>query len=410
MVRCSKIPYIIILQTLVLALYIDIRSVNWALTKILSLGEGIMSLLYIATISLLIIFMMKTLKYTIRSLSKYSIFLVIFLCCFYLITNVFIKTPVVSIQYFLIFTIASFLIPQLTIIDSSLLLKAIMLYPAFSILKINDVFSSYVTWSLKLPMDVSYGFQVPIIATITYVFMYYKTEHGIQKLVTILTSVINFIFLGYILLFGSRGPIIGILLLICMLWCVQFKNNGLLQFNVSRFNKILMLTIICGVFFIGFITAISNFLGNYGIEVDAIQKMIYLNETNGDLSNGRNNLTELAWNGFVSRPIWGHGLDQFDNNYPESSYPHNFVLQILYDGGLILLIILLPILIIGLKRFKSYSYDQFAIFCTFFCASVPGALFSQNLWNMPLLWMCFGFIISKTFIYNKPIINTISRV
>ena len=42
--------------------------------------------------------------------------------------------------------------------------------------------------------------------------------------------------------------------------------------------------------------------------------------------------------------------------------------------------------------------NEYAMYMTLFFASVPGALFSQDLWAIPILWMFFGLSVSKIFV------------
>jgi hypothetical protein len=151
-------------------------------------------------------------------------------------------------------------------------------------------------------------------------------------------------------------------------------------------------------FFVPLLSLIEGELSKNGIEIEAISKMIRLQDEDGDLSNGRNYLNTLTWDGILASPLLGNGLDQFDNNYPGESYPHNFLLQILYDGGIWLFLILSPIFIRSIKFLRSRTYNEYAMYMTLFFASVPGALFSQDLWAIPILWMFFGLSVSKIFV------------
>lgn len=392
---------IVIIQSLLVAFFGDIRCINWGLTQGGFVGEGVMSLLYIVVVAFILLTSIFSLKHVKSNLSKYSIFLPLYLIFYYALTYIFIVPPVVSVSFFMIFTIAAFLIPHVTRVDAKLMLKAMIIFPAFAILRMDSVFASVVTWATRLPMDVSYGYLVPIAANIVFLEYYFKKESLINKIIMLLFSIINLIFLLQIILYGSRGPMLCIVLLICFLWCVNHNLYQGVVVNKARVRFIFMAGIFIVLCFIPLLSYLDNLLAGWGVEIDAISKMLYLQEADGDISNGRNSLNQLAWNGICESPLWGNGLDQFDNKYPGESYPHNFLLQIFYDGGVILGMVLLPIFMNIRRFFKNASQQELAVFSTFFFASVPGALFSQDLWCIPILWMFFGLVCTKSFVLNE---------
>ena len=50
----------------------------------------------------------------------------------------------------------------------------------------------------------------------------------------------------------------------------------------------------------------------------------------GDMSNGRDYIEGIALHKIAESPIFGYGLDQFENN-TGMVYPHNFVLQMVFQ-------------------------------------------------------------------------------
>lgn len=392
---------IILVQSLLVAFFADIRCINWGLTQGGFVGEGIMALLYISIVGLIVISVMFSKTKMRDNLRSYSVFLPLYLIVYYVLTNVFVAQPVISVPFFLIFTITAFLIPHITRVDAKIMLKAMMIFPFFSIFRLQSIFASTLSWKMSLPMDVSYGYLVPLVANVVYIAFYFKNEKKISKVATILFSLINLVFFIQILLFGSRGPLLCIFLLIGVLFCIKFDQQNRVKLNNRRIRISLIIAVFLAIFFIPILTLLNSWLANWDIEVDAISKVIRLQTEQGDFSNGRRDLNNLTWNGIYNSPIFGHGLDQYDNNYPGESYPHNFILQILYDGGIWLALIMSPIFIRTVKYFKNRTYGEYSIFLTLFFASVPGALFSQDLWNIPILWMLFGFVISKSFVQSN---------
>lgn len=48
------------------------------------------------------------------------------------------------------------------------------------------------------------------------------------------------------------------------------------------------------------------------------------------------------------------------------------------------------------RKFHKQDVDNYSYLSSMFFASVPGALFSQDLWAIPILWVCFGSMISTS--------------
>ena len=83
------------------------------------------------------------------------------------------------------------------------------------------------------------------------------------------------------------------------------------------------------------------------INITIIEKSIRLLETRGELTNGRFYLYRVAFEGFIQSPVWGNGIGAY--HIEALTYPHNLFLHLAYEGGLLLLaIIIFPF-------FKSYK-------------------------------------------------------
>ena len=391
----------IVVQSILVAFFADIRCINWGLTRGGFVGEGVMSLLYMGIVGLIIVSTIFSKRKIGSSFKAYSIFFPIYLLLFYVLTNLFISSPVVSFPFFLIFTISAFLIPHITLIDSYTMLKTMMILPSFAIVRYHSVFASVVDWTTRLPMDVSYGYLIPILANVVFMWYYFREEKIGAKIITLLFSLINLVFFLNILLYGSRGPILCVFLLLCALWCVKLKDNDNFQINKNKLFVLLLLVVSVVLLSTPLLIYIDGALNKYGIEVDAITKMVYLQDMEGDISNGRSELNAITWKGIMEHPLFGNGLDQYDNNNPGEDYPHNFILQILYDGGLFLLLLFMPIFIRIPKYLKFIRIHELLIFFVLFFGSVPGALFSQDLWCIPVLWMFFGLMCSKQFVFVR---------
>ena len=129
----------------------------------------------------------------------------------------------------------------------------------------------------------------------------------------------------------------------------------------------------------------------------------------GDISNGRFEIWLASLRGFCAEPIWGHGIGQISRDL-SYVHPHNSVVQLLYDGGLLLLaLVLIPTCCIAIRflrlRTKSLQHIMLVVLLIFlFFISVPNSMLSGDLWSNSRVWLLVGFCLSlyakNEYLYN----------
>lgn len=397
--RNNSLPLSVVLMSILLGIYVDIKCINWILAYgFFSSEGGFMSFLYpIVVACIMILFLTTNIKKEVR-FSKKTFLLAAYLILFYIFTILFIGSPRVSITFFSIFTITGLLLPNFVKIDSKCFLISVMLWPTIAIFKLDRVFQMTLDWKDAISMDSSYAFMTPIIATIVYLFSYYRSDYRWKKVFIIILSSINFIFFLKLFQHGSRGPLLAIFLTLVFFWVVQYsERKGGAVFNRKNIFVALLCIVLSILFMNAFLDFVFLIMDKFGINSIALEKIVRLS-AEGDLSNGRNTLKDLAINGFWDSFLVGNGLDRFDANTGQA-YPHNFVLQILYDGGLLLAFILLvPIIVNTIMKFKKCSKSQYIVQTFLLFSSVPYALLSQDLWENAVFWLFVGSLFSTTFI------------
>lgn len=407
----KKISFIVLVNTLAVALFADIRCVNWALVYGGFIPDGTMNILYPLVIGIILVTVLLQFNKIYRKGNGYAYFVLTTMLVSYLITLFFIGPPRISMSMYLALTIFAFLIPLICSIEARYLIKGIMFFPFFAVFRMDSIFQMVTEWQNFMDMDASYSFLVPVVANIVYLTYYFSEESLKAKIVTVVLSICNLLFCFRILAHGSRGVVLSIFLLLLFIFIVHIKqNNRGVAVHKGRLRSTVVALVLIAASYISFFSYIDKYLENKtGISFYAIEKIARMG-AEGDLDNGRNSIASVALDGFWDQPIWGHGIDRFEA-VTGQNYPHNFVLEILFDGGLILFFILLiPFLVSILKFLVRCNKDEMAVFSTLFFSSVPGALFSQDLYNMPVLWMTFGFCLSKGFVeYNSLSIKSNSR-
>lgn len=407
-VKNNRVPLQVVLLSLIVAFFVDIKPINMIFVSGNSIDQedsGFMALLYPLTFFLLLLTSLfsKRIKWNFNS---QVVFLLIYLLLFYGYTDFFIGPPRTRLPLLLAFVLCALVIPCITMIDTKYFLRGLMFFPSFAIFRLDTVFSSVKDWTDAISMDASYAFLIPIIASIVYIKTYLKFDDGHIRKVMLVLCLINSIFFAQLFLHGSRGPLLSIFLLLLFLFTIRKKEDasgvGVLRGKAS-FVLIGLL-----IFFSGYIlifNVIIDMLSVIGVESHALVKILDL-ESSGDVSNGRAYLNTLTLNGIWESPIFGNGFDRYHAN-TNNLYPHNFILQILYDGGILYFFIIITPVVMGLIRlFKKCNNDEFAMITVLMFASVPGALFSNNLYASSILWLFFGFTLSKSFIYKPKLLKS----
>lgn len=397
----KSVPLSIILTTILVAFYCDIKTINAYLVPGADGSEGgPMAMLYLFSVVCIFVLGIFYNSSRLKSISRQSIFLLIYLALFYIITDTLIGHPYTKILFFGVFTIVSFLIPSMTQIEPQLFLKAIMVLSVPAVVKVDEIFVYLGYYDDHISMGISYAFLTPVLASIIYLFTYFLKESVGQKIITLILVAVNAVFGYYLISFGSRGPVFAIMATIFYMLVVKHDEDRNCIILKRKLFYMVLISVVLMVFFLTpILTGLQSILESQGITLHFIDKFL-INDAGGDITNGRNDLADLTIKGFLNNPIIGHGLDQFYNN-TGIVYPHNFILQIMYDGGILFMLVLGIPLWKGIKNIISFcTYDEFVFISALLFTSVPGALFSGNLWANGPLWMFFGALLCKSLTYK----------
>ena len=391
-----RIPREVLLSSILVGLFADARCINSVLVSFLHLSYGgVMSSIYMIII-LLIIFICISHRRLI-TFSVNNFFIVFFLTFSYLLTIITVGHPEVTELDFAVFTICAIMLPCFTQIDGKMVLRTMILAPVIGIFRVNEIFAIDEVVG-NISMGMTYSFLPPVVATIVYLFTGFKNDSKKLKIVFLICALINFVFLLRMMLFGSRGPILAIICTFVFLLVVKKKTGEGVLVN-KKWALLSVVFIVVLVFSLEtYMLLFDTFFEKFGINFRFIDKSIAL-ISDDNLDHGRSDIAKVIWEGFCESPIWGNGIDRSLAN-AGISFPHNFILQILYDGGLLLFIVLLVPVARGLwMKYKNSTLSSYMVLTTLFFSSVPGALFSGNLWRQALLWLLMGVALAKGFFY-----------
>ena len=388
----NKHPFSIILLSTLLGFFVDIKCVNLILAHGFFNGgeQGFTTMLYILVLPLIFITLLFS-RYKVdyyRNLLLLSTISILLLYLFFTIT--FVGEPRISLFSFLGTVILGLLMPNITLVNSRVFIKSIMIIPIPGLLVLDRIFALTSLWVEGISMEASYAFMLPIIANIVYLRFYFLKESVFNKIVTFFVTLCNLVYLFEIIFWGSRGTILSILGVVVFLAVVS-PNVGKWGVVINR-RRLMILSISFVLLLIFFIPIVKYFVGQFdalGVQSRAFVKIMELKQE-GDLSNGRSDLVRFTLNAFWESPLWGHGIDRFDANTGQL-YPHNFILQTLYDGGVFLfLVLLVPFFLKVISSFRHCDNNNFSILCIFLFSSVPWAFLSEDMWEILPLWFFIG--------------------
>lgn len=366
-----------------LAIIICANSLNW----IFKIGNG----LAIYVIASFFILLSINFKRFITTLTVYPILFIIYIYIFFITSRISINHTELLYTYLQQFTVLGaipILVSTLTF-NTEKVLRYIFL---IGLLFLPFIFSfdSY-TYDLIREVDggggimgLSYGFLIYCTAILITLFIYKKQSNILRiSLFIVLLSILYFIFS-----YGSRGPIVALILLICVLFVVgKNSKNGFIR-------NLFFVSLFLALFLLFFVWKIYPMLETYGINFRFIGKFSYLSE-DGDISNGRNVLYKYALDSILDKPIIGHSIGGF--NHPIANYPHNLFLHFLYEGGLLLGI---PIIYLVAKSIfimfsKVYNYNFRILVIFLFFSSIVGLMFSSYPWISQIFWLLIGNVLNR---------------
>lgn len=401
----------ILVVSLLIAFFCDIKTINVFLTMGMGGDDesqgGPMAMLYLFSVLGVYVLGLISKEKTLQKTPKQAWFIFIWVSLFYLFTYMFIAPPYTSFLFFGVFTLASFLMPFVAQIDARLFLKSVMFFSVPAVFRLREIFALSNGHQDLISMGLSYSFLMPVIASFVYMFIYFKEEYMWQKVMTLILFATNLLFAYQIVLYGSRGPVFAMFATVAFMIIVRTdKMQKGVHVRKGRFVVTMMGCVFAFFAFLSLLSGLQEFVGNYGISFNFADKFIRMDQS-GDISNGREVLYGLAMNDILSSPVFGMGLDQFNRHHGiVAAYPHNFLLQILYDGGILFLLVLVIPLWKALKRlWNTCNRDEFAVFAALLFSSVPRAMFSGDLWQNGPLWMLFGVTLCRTFVHKTKVLK-----
>jgi O-antigen ligase len=145
------------------------------------------------------------------------------------------------------------------------------------------------------------------------------------------------------------------------------------------------------------------FLRIFNFRINWLERFLYQIKRDNILS-GRDLLYTDAYNVFTGNPFIGRGVGFFEISH-NGQYPHNFVLQLLAETGIVFTSFTLVVILVGLLYvIKNSEYKNRIDFMRyFFILSIPRLFISSTYWQLQFFWLYvfLCLILIKQLLYKK---------
>lgn len=285
--------------------------------------------------------------------------------------------------------------------DVQLVLKYTMYLSLVSIFAINSLLQDTAISSkfAQTDLGIAYNMLPCIIVAIFHFYYYFKSSSWIDKFC--------YCYYLYVLIrwlsVTVRGALITVLFSVFLIFINRYeknsektkKNSSLKKINIILIGLVVLLIIAN---FASVISSVYVWLASKNIDIGVISKFyVYLNKN--DLSDGRYNLYKVAWEGFKSHPIIGNGIMTFENyTNVMVNYPHNYVLQLLFEGGIVFGLPIIYFSIRELLRTFKGNYvkkDDFVMSAILISLGLIPEIFSINIWMNVNFWALILYSLKK---------------
>ena len=325
------------------------------------------------------------------AIGLYQILIPFVIVLYYLVTN-YLFPGGSATSFFEVFSYAimPFFLTMLDV-DMSKVVKLTLIITAPAMLVSNKIFVHLGSGNV-IKMLLSYSILFSASCGLTYLLYYRGYDRKAGKFIYTVLCLPQIYYLYEMVSFGSRGPILSLIVLVILI--MYFKPDKKSDIINRHFSFSALLFSIAAVLIIMFseelLSIVSQYLGDHNIRIRSLNKMIRLSDE-ADVLHGRSDYYVLALQGFIDSPAFGKGFDMFATN-TGLPYPHNFLLQLAYDGGIIMLIIVLvPVFQASVRILAKKRFSLFVPWALLFSASVVGSLFSGDLWMRYVLWFFFAY-------------------
>lgn len=251
----------------------------------------------------------------------------------------------------------------------------------------NNIYADYDA----VTMGTAYALLTVLAASVLHFIFFRKQSGRFTKLLYLVTLV----YLAAFTVMSYRGALAALFVTAVLALAFTIKNKArYLPALLILAPLVLLLFLNLNTVF----TAVRDMLAEQNIRIAFIDKTLALG-ADSNLLHGRAEIYAEALRGFLDSPVYGHGLASF-YAYTGYEFPHNFMLQFLFDGGLLLFIGMMWLLISGLTKAicvtRKTDTAKFAFLLLVAGISLSRLMVSAETWRIIAFWMMFGAVTNNS--------------
>lgn len=254
------------------------------------------------------------------------------------------------------------------------------------------------TWMLEdTPHAMGFAYAVLPILLISIMGVQYEKN---CKVASFFVSVVILYFFSKM---APRGVILSIGVYILLLFyyhiCIKKSKSRIAVKQII----IISIAIVASFYAIRNITELVNHIieileTRFGIQIYALNKIIFYATKGGDISNGRNFYWNQAWKMVKYHIFWGNGIGSFESIM--DTYPHNLFLQAINDAGIFLLIPTILIVFGMLLRLfflkkNEINMEEYYYEALLFTIGIMPLFYSSSYWLLNPFWYVLGYEIKN---------------
>lgn len=245
----------------------------------------------------------------------------------------------------------------------------------------------------------------PIVTMIIIALFHFRFYRHEASKFTWICYLYNVYMIIRVIMVANRGALLCIVCAIIVLFLYKFDENEQIKKNsIKQLLFVITALIVCVIVYINQLEIIQSFIAFFQKSLGSVPSFFIKMERYillDDVSNGRSTINEVFYEAFKESPVWGHGMRTFssytNNLYP---YPHNFIYQYLFEGGLLFATI--PIfyavkIVFDVLLGRIESKEEYVMAAMLVCQCYPKLLVSTEVWQGTAIWM----LITYSYICTK---------
>lgn len=257
------------------------------------------------------------------------------------------------------------------------------------IIYLYDPLANYVVSGGYMP----FGFNVmlPAIVGSSFLFFYFQKK---------LALLLILFFLLFSFIFSNKGATLTAILIVAISYVYIPYMGGKYKRRLVQACGVLLLVVVMVVPLLELGWTVASYLGfenSYALTTTAM-----ISEGHGEnVYSERYKVWDDAIRMFNDSPLIGHGVGNF-HKYSEQPYPHNIILQVMVEYGLVGLISFLLIFIISIKRLSKVKSFEKRIFTFIMLVMwlIP-LMLSMSYWVYMPFWIYWALCFSRQKVISR---------